>query len=67
MSIGPNAEPVDVYLDAQDLAVQHDKERGPSYGGKCGLCGHVVRQTIRGLCDDCRALEGSVWQYGWGG
>ena len=67
MSIGPNAEPVDVYLDQQDLAVRHDEERGPSYGGTCGLCGDVVPRTIRGLCEDCRALEGSVWTREWGG
>ncbi len=67
MTIGPNAEPVDVYLDQQDLAVRQDEERGPSYGGKCSVCGHEVNKTIRGMCGECRKTEGWLWTREWGG
>jgi hypothetical protein len=47
---------------------EHDGDR-PSlaYGGACSVCGDVVPKTIKGVCGECRQLEGSVWQYEWGG
>ena len=73
MAIGPNCEDVDRFLDGQDLAVRHEEEHelmcstGAMKYLRCSVCGDKVGRIIRGICDQCRGLEGSVWRQDWGG
>ena len=33
--------------------------------GRCSVCGHEADKLLKGVCAECRKLEGSVWKRGW--
>ena len=65
-----NREDVDLMLDGVPHFKMTDEDIRcllSPYGSwcKCGVCGEVVAKTTKGVCPDCRQLEGSVWTRGW--
>ena len=57
-----SVEDVDRMLDSEDLAVKHARLQ---HWRKCGICGEIVAKVVKGVCLDCRQLEGSVWTRQW--